>query len=320
MEETLAELYRKLARHAASMIPAEWEVFHYLGEVEPGKQSWSSVFYFLDAKSGKFVQSNEIPRLYPVPKDRYMAQWVQLNNILLEIYQCFADNGQKPWEQMTLSVERSGKFNLQYHYDVMGPSDGGQRAREALWARKTFGLIPKDGAAAGRFLDEYERTEMKTAIVYYSNHHGNTKKVVDAIAQGREVTLIDASAQPDADLESYGLIGFASGIYFGKFHESVLEFARKHLPEHKPVFLLSTHGRKSNTKAISEILQAKSAIFLGEFSCRAFDTFGPLKLVGGINKGHPDAKDLENARRFFDGLRENYDGLPPVSRTIKRRG
>ena len=31
---------------------------------------------------------------------------------------------------------------------------------------------------------------MKTAIVYYSKHHGNTKKLVDAIASQYEITLI----------------------------------------------------------------------------------------------------------------------------------
>ena len=32
---------------------------------------------------------------------------------------------------------------------------------------------------------------MKTAIVYYSQHHGNTKKLLDAIAEKHDVTLID---------------------------------------------------------------------------------------------------------------------------------
>lgn len=32
---------------------------------------------------------------------------------------------------------------------------------------------------------------MKTAIVYYSTHHGNTKKLLDAIAEKNEVALID---------------------------------------------------------------------------------------------------------------------------------
>ena len=32
---------------------------------------------------------------------------------------------------------------------------------------------------------------MKTAIVYYSKHHGNTKKLLGAIAEQAEVTLVD---------------------------------------------------------------------------------------------------------------------------------
>lgn len=164
MEERLEELYRKLARHAASMIPVEWEEFHYLGEVEPGKRSYSSVLYFRDAKSGEFEQSNQIPKRCQVPESDYLARRMDLNSILLEICQCFADNEQKLWEQLSLSVDRSGKLNL--HYDVMGPSDGGQLAREAVWACKTFGQIPEEGTASKRYLDAYRMGGTKTVIVY----------------------------------------------------------------------------------------------------------------------------------------------------------
>ena len=34
---------------------------------------------------------------------------------------------------------------------------------------------------------------MKIAIVYYSRHHGNTKKLIDAIAAQQEVTTVDAA-------------------------------------------------------------------------------------------------------------------------------
>ena len=65
---------------------------------------------------------------------------------------------------------------------------------------------------------------MKTAIVYYSKHHGNTKKLVDAIARENEVTLIDVTEQPSADLSEYDRIGFASGIAFGKYYPQLLAF------------------------------------------------------------------------------------------------
>lgn len=53
---------------------------------------------------------------------------------------------------------------------------------------------------------------MKTAIVYASTHHGNTKKLLDAIAAAYEVDLIDAVKVPEKDLNRYDRIGFASGV------------------------------------------------------------------------------------------------------------
>ena len=62
---------------------------------------------------------------------------------------------------------------------------------------------------------------MKTAIVYASVHHGNTKKIIDEIAKTNDVELIDATQTVEKDLSEYDLIGFASGVYGGKFHQSV---------------------------------------------------------------------------------------------------
>ena len=59
---------------------------------------------------------------------------------------------------------------------------------------------------------------MKTAIVYYSQHHGNTEKLLDAIADAdMGVTLINAAEKIEMDLRDYDRIGFASGIYFSSF-------------------------------------------------------------------------------------------------------
>ena len=82
---------------------------------------------------------------------------------------------------------------------------------------------------------------MKTAIVYASVHHGNTKKLVEAIAaQAEDVTLIDAAKTKEMDLKDYDVIGFASGIYYSKFHQSVLNFASVNMPEYKNTFFICT--------------------------------------------------------------------------------
>lgn len=143
---------------------------------------------------------------------------------------------------------------------------------------------------------------MKTAVVYYSRHHANTKKLIDAL--GKDVTAIDASQEKEADLSAYDAVGFASGIYYSKFHKTVLEFARKNLPEGKPVFFLYTYGAEKTgyTKAISEAVAVHHGKVLGEYGCLGFNTFGPFKLIGGIAKSHPDATDLRGAVSFYEGL------------------
>lgn len=145
---------------------------------------------------------------------------------------------------------------------------------------------------------------MKTAIVYYSKHHGNTKKLLDAIAGSGDVELIDADECKEADLSGYDVIGFASGIYFGRFAKSVIGFARKNLPEGKRVFLVYTCGSKvkAYTKAMERIIAGKSCQLLGTYACRGYDTFGPFRLVGGIAKGHPDENDIKGAVEFFRGI------------------
>ena len=130
---------------------------------------------------------------------------------------------------------------------------------------------------------------MKTAICYYSRHHGNTRKVLEAMAEVGEIDLIDVTTRQAVRLEHYDCIGFASGIYGFTFQKAVVEFARQYLPCGKPVFFVYTYG---GAKAVQEIVREKNCPVLGEFSCKGYDTFGPFKLTGGIAKGHPDEQDL----------------------------
>lgn len=149
---------------------------------------------------------------------------------------------------------------------------------------------------------------MKTAILYYSKHHGNTKQLLDAIATKNDVTLIDVTENPTTDLSEYDRIGFASGIYYSKFHKTLLQFAEKNLPDGKETFFIYTYGAKKDgyTKAITEVVKKHKAKILGEFGCFGFNTFGPFKLIGGIAKGHPDQNDFDNVLAFYKGLSSLY--------------
>ena len=151
-------------------------------------------------------------------------------------------------------------------------------------------------------LTEQKGRKMRKAIVYTSVHHGNTEKLVKRIAEECQVDLIDAIKQMNADLNDYDMIGFASGIYYSKFHQSILKFSEENLSADKKVFLICTYGGSANYKSIEQILNKKHSKVIGKFGCKGYDTFGPFKLVGGIAKGHPDEEDMKNAVDFVKGL------------------
>lgn len=161
---------------------------------------------------------------------------------------------------------------------------------------------------------------MKTAIVYASVHHGNTKKIVDEIAKNEELDLIDATQIKEKNLSEYDLIGFASCIYFGKFHQSVLDFASVNEIEDKKVFLIYTYGGSEAYKSIEPIIESKGAEIVGKFSCKGYDTFGPFKLIGGVAKGHPNDMDLVAAVDFFENLLKNTQDNSLDYKAMKRGG
>ena len=147
---------------------------------------------------------------------------------------------------------------------------------------------------------------MKTVICCYSRHHGNTRKVAEAMALEGGVDLIDVTTRQMVRLEEYDCVGFASGIYGFEFHRAVTAFARQYLPEGKPVFFVCTYGglRGAGAKELEKLARERGCPVLGTFGCKGYDTFGPFRLVGGIAKGHPDEQDLKNARGFFRDMRD----------------
>ncbi len=145
---------------------------------------------------------------------------------------------------------------------------------------------------------------MKAIIIYASTHHGNTRKVVEAIEKECDIEVVDATRTHEKDLKEYDLIGFASGIFFTKLSEHVLNFARVNLPVNKDVIFIATAGNpmNGNFNSIAAVAKDKKCNDLGRFQCKGFDTYGPFKLVGGIQKGHPDETELKEAVEFFKGL------------------
>ncbi|HOV25420.1 MAG TPA: flavodoxin family protein [Pseudobacteroides sp.] len=144
---------------------------------------------------------------------------------------------------------------------------------------------------------------MKAAILYESWHHGNTKKLCEAIKKEHDVVLLNVK-EDEITLEEYDLIGIASGVAYNKFYKEIERVTKEKMPEGKNVFLLYTCGKLGPdfAKSIKRTLSSKKCIVLGTYCCKGFDTFGPFKLIGGINKKHPTEDEIQGAVKFYSEI------------------
>ncbi len=149
---------------------------------------------------------------------------------------------------------------------------------------------------------------MKVLIICWSEHHGNTKKIADAMASVLHSEVIQPTDVDIETLDDYDLIGFGSGIYYWNHHKSLFDLIEKLPPIHKKAFVFSTRGvsRQGRThNALRTKLEEKGFEVVGEFSCRGFDTYGILKYLGGIARGRPNDEDLRDAQVFVKTLESN---------------
>ncbi len=149
-------------------------------------------------------------------------------------------------------------------------------------------------------------------IVCTSVHHGNTRKVADAMASATGALVLEASDRILGAVADGVLLGLGSGIFFGSHHKTLVEFARS-LPDRAAgrAFVFSTSGTGYDLPhragidyhgKVRHILRSKGYDVVGEFSCKGFDTYGPWGKFGGIARGHPTATDLEDAGEFATGV------------------
>jgi flavodoxin len=166
---------------------------------------------------------------------------------------------------------------------------------------------------------------MKSLLVLFSYHHNNTEKIANVFAKVLDAEIKTPQQIDPEELQEYSLVGFGSGIYGAKHHEYLLDLADK-LPQvtNKKAFIFSTSGMTGETKIaedhspLREKLQSKGYTIVDEFQCVGFDTntdfnsgiilsavSGFVKLIGGINKGRPNAEDLKHAEEFAQNLKQN---------------
>ncbi|MFF1556245.1 flavodoxin family protein [Streptomyces sp. NPDC058279] len=146
---------------------------------------------------------------------------------------------------------------------------------------------------------------MKNVIVCTSVSHGNTRRIADTMAGVLGAKVVTPEEADPAELADAGLVGFGSGVFYGRLHPRLTDFVKALPPRRGRAFVFATSGLPEPAPApfsrpLVRLLVAKGYEVDGTFSCRAFDTWAPFKLVGGINKQRPNGGDLSAARDFAE--------------------
>jgi flavodoxin len=151
---------------------------------------------------------------------------------------------------------------------------------------------------------------------------GSTAKVAEAIADELGAVVVGTDRGDVLRSGDFKLVGFGSGIFNGEHHAALLAFVDELPPaRYMRAFIFSTCGIPAslagperladyvdeNHAALREKLLAKGYEIVGEFGCPGFNDNRFLKLVGGLNRGRPNADDLERARSFAKSLLPNRE-------------
>ena len=153
------------------------------------------------------------------------------------------------------------------------------------------------------------KSSIKSLLVVFSYHTMSTMKVAQVMAEVLTAPIKTPQEMTAEDFQNYDLVGFGSGIYDAKHHNSLLDLADTLPPiTDKKCFLFSTAGISGEQKVAKDHsllrskLEGKGYTIMGEFGCRGFNTNSFLKYFGGMNKGRPNVKDLGQAEDFARNL------------------
>ncbi|MCL1913191.1 MAG: antitoxin YezG family protein [Eubacteriaceae bacterium] len=137
MQEELDACCNEFGTLLNEAIPTEWDVAYLLGEVEESRESYLSVFYFVESETNNTIRMDEIPKRYGIKESVVEGCNELLSQQVLRLNNCFNANGYAHWDQMTYILENNGDFEIRYKYHAMQEEIVAGK-REAIWAFETF--------------------------------------------------------------------------------------------------------------------------------------------------------------------------------------
>lgn len=155
---------------------------------------------------------------------------------------------------------------------------------------------------------------MKCLIVFFSQTN-STRKIAESIGQtiaayGWDVDLKNIKYDKVDNVKEYDLLGFGTPVYYYRLPFLVKDYLES-LPDlnNKAVFSFISYGSYffDVPTEIKNILKDKNTVNIGFFAARGADKYlGYLKQGVLFSEGHPNKKELTQAKKFAQSLMESF--------------
>lgn len=148
----MEKLYQEIAEGINEIIPTEWEKVYLYAEILD--DSTEVFFYFNMPQNEEYIYSHNIPERFNVSEDIYDELLFELHDLFEDLQKEFKENNSGVWTNLTLILESSGRFSIDYNYDDVIESDLNGSQRQIVWEYKNLGILPNDEDNK-RFLENY---------------------------------------------------------------------------------------------------------------------------------------------------------------------
>jgi hypothetical protein len=160
-------------------------------------------------------------------------------------------------------------------------------------------------------------------LIVTPSDRGGAARLASAMAAQLGARVVSPSGVTMDEIERAGLLGLGSGIFDQAHHTALLDLADALTTRPgRKVFIFSTsgvsrefaagHGVDDPHTSLRERLVARGCEIVGEFNCAGYNDNSFLWIMGGLNRGHPNASDIALAEAFADSLLQG-GGTPRVS-------
>ncbi|MBL0389183.1 antitoxin YezG family protein [Tumebacillus sp. ITR2] len=156
----MGDLYQTIAEKLNEIVPGEWCKIVLCAEIIPNDSS-EVYFYFDTPQNPEFVYSHYIPQIYGVSNRIYKDLLIEMHKLFEELQREFQQHNNDVWYGLTLVLESTGKFKIEYDYDNPLISELNSSQRQYVWQYKNLGILPKSKANR-KFLEEYLKNHDET--------------------------------------------------------------------------------------------------------------------------------------------------------------